>query len=441
MSSSFREDFMRSFLHALCLFVAASLLIPGAAAAPFQAETASEQAQRASSKPAEVDHLLQSIATGEYPGAAIGVVRDGQPILLKGYGRADVEKGVPNTSATLFRIGSVTKSFTAIAILQLVERGQLSLDDPVSRYLPDFPRSDEIRIRNLLSHTAGVPDFVSYEQAKNMPLEFQPGTRINYSNTGYNMLGMILEKVTGRKYEEYLGENIFRPAGMTHSGYDRRRELPGRARGYLLDEKGVYQPIPAGDVTGAFAAGGLYSNVEDLVCFGFMTSEYRGLREVGHGGDINGFNAYVARYPEHHFAVVVLSNTGMRPPGPVPDAATIAHRVAEIYLGQSMAKPDAVADVKVATAVLDSYVGRYEIEAPDPVVNAMGRYLTILRDGDHLVADSKVGKAPLNASSETTFRATGSPVELTFVRDGQGKEPRMIISLMGLRQFPAHRIE
>jgi len=240
----------------------------------------------------------------------------------------------------------------------------ISLDDPVANYLPDFPRSDEIRIRNLLGHTAGVPDFVSYEQAKKMPLECQPRTRINYSNTGFNMLGMILEKVSGQKYEDYLCQNIFQPAEMVRSGYDRTVDLPGRARGYLLDEKGAYNPIPTGDAAGALGAGGLYSNIEDLLRrekaledgkrlkpetleeastpfrladgrhtgygFGFMTSQYRGLREVGHLGDIDGLNAYVARYQDRHFAVIVLSNTGMRPPEPVPDGAKAAHQIAEV---------------------------------------------------------------------------------------------------------------
>ncbi len=451
------------------------ILVPGILPLSFRAQERARPAASPLTPSGQVDQLLQPVSEGKYPGVAIGIVRDGQPILMKGYGLADVEKDLPITSATIFRMGSVTKSFTSIAILQLIERGELSLDDPVARYLPDFPRDGEVRIRHLLSHTGGVPDFVSYEQAKKLPLEFTPGTRINYSNTGYNMLGMIIEKVSGRKYAEYLGANIFQPAGMTHTGYDTTAELPGRARGYLLDEKSVYQPIPPGDAAGAFAAGGLYSNVEDLVRweqalergtllkkqtldeastpyqlsdgrhtgygFGFMTGRQRGLREAGHGGDIDGFNAYVARYPDQHFAVLVLSNTGMRPPGRVPDAGVLAHRIAEIYLGEVMAKPEAPRAVQVAPATLDTYVGRYEIEAAGPIVAAMGKYLTITRDGDHLVAESKVGKMPVNASSETTFSATGSPAEVTFLRNAQGKVTHMIISLMGLREFPARRVD
>ncbi len=424
---------------------------------------------------AQVDALFQAFAGGKCPGVAVGIIRDGQLILKRGYGLADVEKAVPITSATIFRIGSVTKSFTSIAILQQVEAGKLSLDDPLARYLPDFPRSHEILIRHLLSHTAGVPDFVSIEQAEKIPLDFPPGTRINYSNTGYDLLGKVLEKVTGQKYEEVLRDQIFQPAGMLHSGYDTTAELPGRAQGYLLNEKGAYQPIQPEGIASAFAAGGLYSNVEDMARWeqaleagkllkqetlemastpyrlpdgrhtaygmGFMTNKYRELREVGHGGDINGFNAYVARYPEHGFAVIVLSNTEMRPPGLVPEGGTIAHRIAEIYLGKFMGKPDEIVAVSVANTILDSYAGRYEVDAAAPITDAMGRYLVITRDGDHLMGVGKMGKMPLLPTSETTFRAPGSPAEITFVRDPQGKRPHLIISLMGLREFPAHPVD
>lgn len=424
---------------------------------------------------AQVDALFQAFAGGKYPGAAVGIIRDGQLILKKGYGLADVGKALPITSATIFRVGSVTKSFTAIAILQQVEAGKLSLDDPLARYLPDFPRSHEILIRHLLTHTAGVPDFVTVEQAEKMPLEFPPGTRINYSNTGYDLLGQVLEKVTGQKYAEVLRGKIFQPAGMLHTGYDTTAELPGRAQGYLLAEKGAYQPIEMEGIASAFAAGGLYSTVEDMARWeqsleagkllkletleiastpyllpdgrhtaygmGFMTNKYRGLREVGHGGDIDGFNAYVARYPEHGFAVIVLSNTGMRPPGLVPDGGTIAHRIAEIYLGKFMGKPDEIVAFPVAATILDSYVGRYKVDAAAPITDAMGRYLVITRDGDHLMGEGKMGNLPLLPTSETTFRSPGSPAEITFARDPQEKRPHMIISLMGLREFPAHPVD
>lgn len=466
-----RSGFCRAQLSPTVLII----LVLGILPLSIRAQDRTGQAASPPALPAQVDQLLRPVSAGKCPGVAIGVVRDGRPILMKGYGLADVEKGLPITSATIFRIGSVTKSFTSLAVLQLVERGKLRLDDPLALYLPDFPRAGEIRIRHLLSHTAGVPDFVSYEQARKLPLEFTPGTRINYSNTGYNVLGRIIEKVSGQKYAEYLRAHIFQPAGMTHSGYDTTADLPGRARGYLLDDKGAYLPIPPGDVAEAFAAGGLYSNIEDLVRweealeqgtlvkkqildeastpyqladgrrtgygFGFMTGRQRGLREVGHGGDIDGFNAYLARYPDQHFAVIVLSNTGMRPPGRVPEAGVLAHRIAEIYLGEFMAKPEAPRVVQVAPATLDTYVGRYEIEAAGPIVAAMGKYLTITRDGDHLVGEGKMGKMPLTASSPTTFSAPGSPAEITFVRDAQGKVSGMTINLMGLREFPAHRLD
>jgi len=460
---------MPSFPSRLLGLITCTLAVYCLLAAP-QLKASSDQENAA-----QVDALFKTFAGGNNPGVALGILRDGQPILKKGYGLADVVAALPITSATIFRIGSVTKSFTAIAVLQQVESGKLSLDDPLSRYLPDFPRSKEILIRHLLTHTSGVPDFVTLAQAAKMPLEFTPGTRINYSNTGYDLLGKVLEKVTGKKYAEVLHDSIFQPLGMLHSGYDTTAELPGRAQGYLLDPKGVYLPIPREGIAEAFAAGGLYTTLDDMARWeqaleagkllkpatlemastsnllpggrhtaygmGFMTNRYRGLREVGHGGDINGFNAYVARYPEHGFAVIVLSNTGMRPPGLVPEGAFIAHHVAEIYLGSIMAKPEKLVAVPVAPAVLDSYVGRYEVDAAAPITDAMGRFMVMTRDGDHLIAEGKMGKLPFLPTSETNFRALGSPAEITFVRDLQEKRPHMIISLMGLREFPAHPVD
>src|SRR4051812_18139766 len=168
-----------------------------------------------------VDQLFANISSNKSPGAAVAVVRDGKALLVKGFGLADVEKGTPITSATVFRLASVTKSFTAIAVLQLVESGKLKLSDPVSQYVPDFANADKIRISQVLSHTAGIQDFISYDEVKRLPLEFEPGSRINYSNNGYQLLGRIIEKVSGQPWDEYLRDHIFVPLGMKHSGYDR----------------------------------------------------------------------------------------------------------------------------------------------------------------------------------------------------------------------------
>ena len=423
----------------------------------------------------KVDELFRPVAGGKLPGAAVAVVQDGQIVFMKAYGMADVAKGIANSPGTIFRLASVTKTFTAAAVLQLVEAGKLKLDDPLSKFVPDFPNADKIRISHLLSHTAGVPDFIPYDELKKRPLEFEPGSRINYSNNGYYLLGLVIEKVSGRPWDEYLRDHIFLPLGMKHSGCDRTEELPGRATGYLAGAGGAYQPIGAQDGLGAHAGGGLYSTVEDMVLwagglasgkvlgkemleraatpglltdgrrtaygFGWMTANYRGLREVGHGGDITGFNTYFARYPDQQLTVIVLSNVGMRPPGPLPIAADLGHRIAEVWLEDRMQKAEAQPDVKVDTATLESYTGRYRIDAPEVIIQNMGSHIVITRQGDHLEAEAGPMKAPLLAKSDTVFQAVGSPAELTFVRGTSGKCPKIVITLMGLREFPALRVE
>jgi CubicO group peptidase (beta-lactamase class C family) len=420
-----------------------------------------------------VDELFRPVSGGKSPGAAVAVVRDGNVVLMKAYGMADVEKGISNSPSTIFRLGSVTKSFTAIAVLQLVEDGKLRLEDPLSKYLEGFPRGDEIRISNLLSHTAGLPDFTPYEELKKRPLEFDPGSRINYSNSGYFVLGHIIEKVSGQPWDEYLRDHVFTPSGMKHSGYDKSKTLDGRATGYLVEDDRLYHAVAADDALGAYAAGGLYSTVEDLSRWeqalaagklvrketlemastpftlaggrraryglGFMTATHRGLEEVGHGGDITGFNTYVARYPRERFAVIVLSNTGMRPPGPLPTAGDLAHRIAEIWLADSMQKPEERIAMHVDPKILDLYTGKYRLDAPEVVLQNTGTHIIVTRSGDRLVAESKGMRFPLDAQSKTVFQAVGSPAEFTFVCGTADRCESLVVSLLGLREFRAIR--
>ena len=422
-----------------------------------------------------VDELFKPVVGGKSPGASVAVLRDGQVVLMKAYGMANVEKGIPNSPATIFRLASVTKTFTAIAVLQLVESGKLKLDDALSKYVPDFPNGEKIQISQLLSHTAGVPDFISLEEAGRRGLEFAPGTRIDYSNNGYHLLGKVIERVSGQPWDEYLKQHVFTPLGMSHTGYDRNPELAGRATPYVVGADGAYASIPLPDAREADAAGGMYSTVEDMARwaqalplgkllrsetlelastpgtlpdgrrtsygYGWMTSTYRGLREVGHGGDITGYNTFVARYPDEKLTVIVLENMGMRPAGPLPDAGNLAHKIAEIWLADRLQKPEARPNFAVSTSTLDSYAGRFKLDAPDQVIQAMGRFLTFVREGDRLAAEVNGQKYQLDAKSETVFQALGSPAVLTFIAGKGGRSPEVVVTLMGLREFHAFRAE
>ena len=315
--------------------------------------------------------------------------------------------------------------------------------------MPGVVGGDAITIHHLLSHTAGMPDFMRFEDAAKLPRDAAPGERLNYSNLGYSALGRVIEKVTGKTYEARLREALLDPLGMRDTGCDRREAvLHDRATGYLFDPAGGVQRAEYTDSGSDFAAGGLYSTAEDMAVwarasstggssrrprsrrrghpsrsttgargaygYGFMLVPYRGLREAGHGGDISGFNSYVALYPAEKLAVVVLSNVGMRPPGPVPDAGAIAHQVVDIVAGDRLGPqwPPAVA---VAPEVLDRYVGRYRIEAPPPVAAVMGDTVEIRRDGARLLAKGKQGEAEIVPESETEFYSKAGPVRISFV--------------------------
>jgi CubicO group peptidase (beta-lactamase class C family) len=422
----------------------------------------------------EVDRLFQPVAGNKTPGAAVLVIRDGQVVLKKAYGMADVAANLPNTPTTRFLLASVTKTFTATAIMQLHERGILSIDDPVSKYLTDFPQGDRVKIRNLLSHTAGLPDFMSYEQALTKPLEFEPGSRVSYSNIGYQMLGKIIEKVSGKSYEEYLQDNIFKPAGMGSSGMDRDVSLNARACGYLNSQDG-FTSVGRNLAADAYSAGALFSTVDDMALWnqalesakllkpetlqqvftpsrlsdgreavfglGWMIGRYKGVREIHHGGDITGFSTEASRFPDQRLTVIVLSNIGMRPPGPLPNALDLSRKIAEIYVGDQMKDEPEPEVIKLDPTVLDLYVGEYEIEAPEVVLREGGRTFTITREGDRLMGESKMGKGELLPESETVFQAKGSPVKLTFIKDLDGKVTRVLFGVMGVREFPAHRIK
>ena len=223
---------------------------------------------------ADVDAYVQRLMTKRHiPGVSIAVVKDGEVVLAKGYGLANVELGVPATENTVYQLASVTKTFTATAVMMLVQDGKLTLDDKITERLADLPKAwEKVTVRHLLSHTSGIKSYTSLrdfgktvrkdyaprdllELVSKEPLEFSPGDKWNYSNTNYFLLGMLIEKESGRKYGEFMAERIFKPLGMTNTrANDLHAIIPGRAQGYTWDGKalriGEYhsptQPFAAG---------------------------------------------------------------------------------------------------------------------------------------------------------------------------------------------------
>jgi CubicO group peptidase (beta-lactamase class C family) len=231
---------------------------------------------------ARMEQLIKAYVPSRFMGSVL-VAQNGKVLLDKGYGFANLEWDVPNTPTTKFRLGSITKQFTAASILLLEERGKLKVEDPVKKYMPNAPATwDKITIFHLLTHTSGIPSFTGFsdyesheaqamtpgklvEWFRDKPLEFEPGTKWNYSNSGYVLLGYLIEKISGESYSDFVQQNIFTPLGMKDSGYDSNSAIIAhRAAGYT---PGKSNPVNAGFVHMSipFSAGALYSTTEDLL--------------------------------------------------------------------------------------------------------------------------------------------------------------------------------
>ncbi|HTF63266.1 MAG TPA: serine hydrolase domain-containing protein, partial [Edaphobacter sp.] len=346
------------------------------------------------------------------------VVKDGKTLIDQGYGSADLEWNIPNDPSTKFRLGSITKQFTAASILLLQERGKLNIDDPISKYMPDAPAAwSKVTIYNVLTHTSGIPSFTSFPdyrstewkdtnptelvaRFRDKPLEFEPGTKFNYSNSGYVLLGYLIEKISGQTYADFLQQNIFTPLGMKDTGIDPNAAiLPHRAQGYAQSPKGM---VHAGyiSMTVPFSAGDLYSTTGDLLkweqgLFGGkilkpdsltkMTTAFKsgygcglflrtieGHKLITHSGGIEGFNASLNYYPDDKLTVIVLGNLN----GGAPDQ--IASSIGKLAIGQTATLNSERKPVSVLPALLSEYVGTYHmIDAPiDDIIAIKDGHLT-----------------------------------------------------------------
>jgi CubicO group peptidase (beta-lactamase class C family) len=378
------------------------------------------------------------------------VARGDAVIFSKAYGAANLEWEVPNTTNTRFRLGSITKQFTAACILLLEERGKLRLQDPIKQYLPDVPDAwSAITVYQLLTHTGGImnftglPDFDNLQRKsyspeqlialfRDRPLVFPPGSGWGYSNSGYIVLGAIIEKVSGQTYEQFLRENIFTPLGMSDSGYDSNSAIiPRRAAGYAMGSNGL---VNAGYIhmSVPFAAGALYSTTEDLLrweqglfgnkllsaestrrmitpeqrnyAFGLMIMTYRGRPVIQHGGLIDGFSAMLTYYPQDQITVIALSNIETSKSGWIVGLlGALAH-------GDTVTLPSEWQEVSVPLDVLKKYVGTYQANADESfIVTLEGRQLRVQYPGRPAV--------PLIPGSRTVFLAKDIDAEIEFSRD------------------------
>ncbi len=413
-----------------------------------------------------VDAIFNDKIKGDSPGGAVLAAQNGEILYQKGFGFASLEHHIPVTPETKFRIGSISKQFTAAAILKLQEQGKLSVNDPLSKFIPDYPRGDEVTIHHLLTHTSGIhsytskPDFMKTAQAyveteehinsfKNDPYDFNPGEKWLYNNSGYFLLGYIVEKVSGEPFANYLKKTFFDPLGMEDTGIHHwSLILEHEATGYAYED-GKFKKAMNWDMSRAGGAGALYSTVGDLYRwneavfngkvlnpssleaaftpvklndgsiptgaggeygYGWVISEKRGLKEIQHGGGLNGFATYLARYPAQNFTVTVLTNCA--PPSPGIDPGGLANDVAEIYLWEQMKPRDSVmTNATVAANAYDDYVGQY--------VYAI---LTVTKEGDRLFAElTGQPKFEIFPKSETEFFWKVVDAQVTFVKNEKGE--------------------
>jgi len=378
---------------------------------------------------------------------------------------ANYELDVPNTPETKFRIASVTKQFTAMAIVQLQEMGLLNVNDSISKYIPDYPRGDEIIILHLLNHKSGIPNMsLSSEKAKfpislkklvdlfkNKPLEFTPGEKFEYSNAGYALLAYIIEKVSGKTYEEFLRENIFKPLGMINSGYDHHEViLKNRASGYRA---GPYN-VDYVDMSTNKGAGGLYSTVKDLYLwdralytgkvarkdsinkivrsmkkdpikdeysYGWVLDDFFGRTGMWHNGATTGFRSFIIRFINDDICIIALSNIEFS------RIEKICIDIAAIIFGKKYEMPKKRVAIKVDPKVYDTYVGRYELK-PDFI-------LSITKEEDQLfVQATGQGKIAIFPESETKFFCKDVDAQISFVKDKDGKVTKLILHQGGRDQ-------
>jgi CubicO group peptidase (beta-lactamase class C family) len=418
------------------------------------------------------DALFSQVISNDTPGMAVLVAQNGKVLFKKGYGRADVAHGAGFAPDTKSRIGSITKQFTASAILKLQEQGKLSVQDKLAKYFPDFPRGEEVTLHQLLTHTSGIrsytdkPGFIDkvtspvepdelIKSFRNDPYDFAPGTKWHYDNSGYFLLGRIIEKVSGQSYGDFLRQNFFEPLGMKDTGVHRAGlGLEHEALGYQFTGAGFTNALDW-DMSWAGGAGALYSTAEDLIRwnegvfggkvlkeaslkaawtpvktednrddtsgngygYGWFMAKTRGAQEISHGGGLNGFSSFIMRLPRENFTVAILANAQPGVPGAEP--GRLAHLVTEIYLGEKLdPRPAHQVDPGVSPAALDALVGRYDYG---------GAIMTVTKEGPHLYAQlAGQPRYEIFPKSGTEFFWKVVDAQVTFVKDSQGKVTKAV---------------
>ncbi len=430
----------------------------------------------ADEKSDKVDRLFAPWHKPDTPGCAVAVVQKGKIIHKRGYGMANLEHSIPITPQSVFYIGSVSKQFVAICIAQLVKEGRLSLDDNISKHVPEMPDyGDPITVRHLIHHTSGLRDYLTLLNiagidfgtfhmddvleliSRQKELNFKPGEEFLYSNSGYFLLAVIVERVSGLSLREYAQRNIFKNLGMKYSHFhdDYTTIIKNRASGYFPGDKGEFKNfISTFDCVGS---GGLFTSVEDLIlwdqnfyhykvggkdvidlmhvrgklnngkeldyAFALNRGQYKGLETVSHGGALGGYRSYLLRFPGQEFSVIILSNLSIFNPG------KLAYQVADIYLSgrfkqEAEVRPGGeIQFIDLPTKMLKEKVGFY-------MDRNTGAIREIHLKGGSLVLEVFGQRFRLAAVSESVFRIREEPDRMVIEFEEQSKGKPMLLHIL-----------
>ncbi|MYN06762.1 serine hydrolase [Pseudoduganella aquatica] len=415
------------------------------------------------------DAVIGSNYKATDPGITVLVARDGKPLLRKAYGMANIEKKQAMTPEMSLRLGSITKQFTAVSILMLADEGKLSVQDDITKHLPDYPtKGKRITIEHLLTHTSGIVSYTSkpgfmaamntdltvaqmIDTFKNDPLEFEPGSRYAYNNSGYFLLGAIIEKISGQSYAKFVEQRIFVPLGMTQTAYEGyERTPPLRAAGY--SKKGdAFEPSAPLSMALPYAAGSLVSTVDDLnrwdqaiaqgkllkpaswkmaftpytladgkstnYGYGWAIGNLKGSPMIGHGGGINGFATYALRLPQEKVYVVVLGNADSGNVAP----EMMAMKAAALAIGKPYTE---YKEITLDAKALAAFAGVYGGPGPETrTIRVENGRLSMARSGGNTTL--------LRPHSENGFFVGKSLITADFARDAKGAVTRVTVSRDG----------
>jgi CubicO group peptidase (beta-lactamase class C family) len=441
---------------------------------------------------AKIDEVFARFDKPESPGCALAVIRDGRIVYERGYGMSNLEHGIPISPSSIFHVASISKEFTAMAIVLLAQQGKLSLDDDVRKYVPEIPDFGErITIRHLIHHTSGLRDQWSLLEmagwreddvitegdildlvSRQKALNFKPGEEHVYSNTGYTLLAIIVKRVSGQSLREFADANIFQPLGMTRTHFHDDHSM------IVKDRTSAYQPRPGGGlkisipVFDTYGATSLFTTVEDMAkwdqnfvdkkvggeagieqmlsvgvlnngkkltyAFGLSLGEYKGLKTVGHGGSDAGYRADFVRFPDQRFSVVCLCNVSNSNP------SMLSRRVAEIYLADQLklaappAKPAQPAASGTATSPAGPATAPAVTLTEQELASKAGVYTEVksktpvrleMKDGK-LFAAIQAGFQLVPITKEK-FQVIGAPVTVTFEGLANGHPQTMLVLEVG----------